>query len=184
MKVEQEMSILQKFEAFMLLMIFLIPLTASNSQFCTPNIGVLDRINFFHNIANSGLAPAGEVCNFENLLLIYAIFALSGCYLLRRAIQKRIVVAQIRRNIQTPDIKPALKFTVRIFFFLTILLLVILFVPDSIELHHPDISFERKKLTFLMIGLCSDCMIFGLILALWRTEDDLDIGTDLSANQR
>ena len=79
MNMDREMSILRKFEWLMLLMMFLIPIAASNSQNCVLDIGILGQAGFFNSIAQSGAVPAGVICTFESLLFLYAIFAVGGC---------------------------------------------------------------------------------------------------------
>jgi hypothetical protein len=167
LSLEPNYSLLRKFEAGMLLSAIGIPLIVASSHWCPGSLGLLPRTELFASFIRNNVATLDQVCLYENLLILFALYTIPGCWFLRKSYQQRALDLQMAKN-KPINIKKAKMLVLYIFVFILFAIAVVGFIPDSAKLGHLDLAAEIKKFYGIMFMLCVDTIALGFSIAFWR----------------
>ncbi|HXY59062.1 MAG TPA: hypothetical protein VEH76_10830 [Methylocystis sp.] len=165
-------NLLKKFESIIVLSAFGILLVVASTHWCPGSLGLLSHTELFASFVRNDIATPDQVCLSEDLLIVYALYTIPGCWILRSAYQQITIDFQYVRK-KRPDLGRAKSLAFSLFVFFSSIILLAEFIPDTGRLWHLDRAFEIKKFFSMMFVICGDIVVLGLVLAFLREQPDI-----------
>jgi hypothetical protein len=127
------MACLKMFEAGMLLLAMGIPFLVARLHWCPGDPRLLSHSELFASFVRNGVTTPHQVCLFEDILILFLIYTIAGCWLLANSYRQRARNLQKALNKHFDEKKTKMLFA-SIFVFITFAILLIGFIPDSAKL--------------------------------------------------
>jgi hypothetical protein len=150
--------IASKFEAIAGILVVLIPLVAMNLNLCVFHFGLIEELRVFKRLIHNGIVSRAQICTFEELIVIYAIFVFVGCCFIREELCVYAIEVQVRRNVLNPGVGKLFLSILALSAFFVIVLMVANSIPERI---HGDRLFEIKNSFLIMMMMCGEVFFLG-----------------------